>query len=346
MTRNNLLSEKLSYNGESPTPTHLHLCTYNAEGMQRYTGENIASLEPYLGQKSIDWIQIHGLQNAAVIEDICQHFGIDFLITQDILNANHQTKIEEHERYNVIILKLLSPDGENDFIPQQLSIVQGEKFLLTFTERDSDFFNEIETAIRNNVLKIRNRQSDFLLSVLLNSVMASYMSIIVSMEDDLEDIEERLISPGSGEIPGIDDIQTHRKNYRMIKKNIFPLKEEFSKLLHTENILLHKQNRPFFSDVNDHLQFIIQTLEGCREMFPALVELYLSNNDLRMNNIMKQLTVVSTIFIPLTFLVGIWGMNFRNMPELDWQYGYLYAWGLMLLTAIAVYLYIKRKKWY
>ena len=262
------------------------------------------------------------------------------------MNANHQTKIEEHEKYNVIILKLLSYDEKNELIPQQLSIIQGEKFLLTFTERESDFFNEIETAIQNNVLKIRDRQSDFLLSVLLNSVMACCMSIIISMEDDLEDIEERLMSPDTAEIPGIDDIQTHRKNYRLIKKTIIPLKEEFSKLLHNENILLHKANRPFFNDVNDHLQFIIQTLDSCREMFPTLVELYVSNNDLRMNNIMKQLTVVSTIFIPLTFLVGIWGMNFHNMPELSWEYGYLYAWGLMLITAVAVYLYIKRKKWY
>ena len=346
MTKNNLLSEKLSYNGVSPTPTHLRLCSYNAGSVQQYTSENIENILPYLAQKSIDWIQIYGLQNTSVIQEICQHFDIDFLIMQDILNANHQTKIEEHEKYNVIILKLLSVDEENGLIPQQLCIVQGEKFILTFTEKDSDFFNEIETAIQNNVLKIRNRQSDFLLSVLLNSVMASFMSIIISMEDDLEDIEERLMSPDSGEIPGIDDIQTHRKNYRLIKKHILPLKEEFSKLLHNENILLHKVNRPFFNDVNDHLQFIIQTLDGCREMFPTLVELYVSNNDLRMNNIMKQLTVVSTIFIPLTFLVGIWGMNFHSMPELSWQYGYLFAWSIMLLTAIVVYLYIKRKKWY
>ncbi len=346
MTRNNLLSENLSYNGISPTPTHLHLCSYNAESVQRYTSENIESLLPHLAQKSMDWIQIHGLQKATVIQDICRHFNIDFLVAQDILNANHQTKIEEHEKYNVIILKLLSYDEKNELIPQQLSIIQGEKFLLTFTERESDFFNEIETAIQNNVLKIRDRQSDFLLSVLLNSVMACCMSIIISMEDDLEDIEERLMSPDTAEIPGIDDIQTHRKNYRLIKKTIIPLKEEFSKLLHNENILLHKANRPFFNDVNDHLQFIIQTLDSCREMFPTLVELYVSNNDLRMNNIMKQLTVVSTIFIPLTFLVGIWGMNFHNMPELSWEYGYLYAWGLMLITAVAVYLYIKRKKWY
>ena len=123
-------------------------------------------------------------------------------------------------------------------------------------------------------------------------------------------------------------------------------KEQMSKLFHADNVLLHKANRPFFNDVNDHLQFVLQTLDGCRDMISALVDLYLSNNDQRMNNIMKQLTIVSTIFIPLTFLAGIWGMNFEWMPELGWKYGYLMAWGLMLVTGIGVYLFFKRKKWY
>ena len=123
--------------------------------------------------------------------------------------------------------------------------------------------------------------------------------------------------------------------------------EEISKLLHPiDNDLLHKASRPFFNDVNDHLQFVLQTLDGCRDMISALVDIYLSNNDRRMNSIMKQLTVVSTIFIPLTFLAGIWGMNFQWMPELGWRYGYVFAWTLMLILVAVIYFYFKRKKWY
>ena len=265
---------------------------------------------------------------------------------QDILNAEHLTKIEEHDTYNVVILKQLSVDEENTYTPQQLCIVQGSNFVLTFMEHDSDFFNEIHTALKNNTLKIRNRQSDFLLSVMLNSVMASFMSIISRMEDQLEDMEESLLSPQTRSGLKLEDIQPYRKDARLIKKCILPLKEQMSKLFHTDNVLLHKANRPFFNDVNDHLQFVLQTLDGCRDMISALVDLYLSNNDQRMNNIMKQLTIVSTIFIPLTFLAGIWGMNFEWMPELGWKYGYLMAWGLMLVTGIGVYLFFKRKKWY
>lgn len=345
MTKNNLLSEQLNYIGTGCTPTHLHLCSYNAESIYLRDGNNIDELRPFLRKNAINWIQIHGFRNTEEIQNICQYFKVDFLTAQDILNSKHLTKIEEHETYNVVLLKLLS-SSEDTYLPQQMVIIQGDNFLLTFMERETDFLSDINDALEMNVLKIRTRQSDFLLSVILNSVMASFMSIISDFEDGLEDLEEQMLSPDQNELPGIEYIQQYRRNFRLIKKCIMPFKEEISKLLHADNELLHKTNRPFFNDVNDHLQFVLQTLEGCRDMISALVDLYLSNNDHRMNNIMKQLTVVSTIFIPLTFLAGIWGMNFQWMPELNWRYGYLFAWALMIILVTAIYFYFKRKKWY
>ena len=219
-------------------------------------------------------------------------------------------------------------------MPQQIAIVQGGNYLLTFMEKETDFLNDINTALEKNVLKIRNRQSDFLLSVILNSVMASFISIISELEDGLEDLEEQLLSPEQADMLDIENIQQYRRNFRVIKKCILPLKEEISKLLHTtDNDLLHKASRPFFNDVNDHLQFVLQTLDGCRDMISALVDIYLSNNDRRMNSIMKQLTVVSTIFYSVDFSSRIWGMNFQWMPELGWRYGYVFAWTLMLNTS-------------
>lgn len=345
MAKNNLLSEKLNYIGESRTPTHLHLCSYNVGEIQTASGKNLDEILPYLREDAINWIQVHGLENTETIQHLCTYFHIDFLTTQDILNSQHLTKIEEHDTYNVVLLKQLSPNEENEYTPQQFCIVQGENFVLTFLERETDFFNEINTALADNVLKIRSRQSDYLMSVMLNSVMASFMSIISKMEDGLEDLEEKLLSPTDVN-PGIEEIQQYRRNFRLIKRSILPLKEQFNKLFHTENNLIHKASRPFYNDVNDHLQFVLQTLEGCRDMISALLDLYLTNNDRQMNNIMKQLTIVSTIFIPLTFLAGIWGMNFKLMPELDWRFGYLFAWALMLLLGVGLYFYFRRKKWY
>lgn len=130
-----------------------------------------------------------------------------------------------------------------------------------------------------------------------------------------------------------------------VKKGVMPLKEQFSKLLRSENSLIYRSNKAFYNDVNDHLQFVLQTMEICRETLSSLVDLYISNNDIRRNEIMKRLTVVSTIFIPLTFLVGIWGMNFAIMPELNWKYGYFLAWSIMIITAVLISIYLKRKKW-
>ena len=272
-------------------------------------------------------------------------FCIDFLTTQDILNPEHLTKVEEHDDYNVIIIKLLTMNKDRDYESMQLCIIQGKSYVLTFVEKETDFFNEIISALNKNTLKIRHRQSDYLLSVILNSSMANFMSVLTTMEDELEDMEEALIVPHNPDAPGIENIQKYRKNYRIIKKCIFPMKEHINKLFHADNELLNEQQRPFFNDVNDHLQFVLQTMESCRDLITAIVDLYISRNDQRLNDIMKQLTIVSTIFIPLTFLAGIWGMNFEWMPELHWEYGYLFAWTLMLTMGISLFFFFRHKKW-
>lgn len=349
--KNNLLSEKLIYTGDSNTPTHLHLCTYNAIEIQEISGDTFQSVAGTLNNERINWLQVHGMKDTETIHQICSHFEIDFLVLQDILNANHPTKIEEHDKHIVLILKLFYPNErkeENDLdelLQQQVCIILGNNYVLTFLEEETDFFDDISTALRNDILKIRGRQSDYLLSVLLNSIMGNYISTISSIDDALEDLEEELLTITNGNDIGIQ-IQSLRRQYMLMKKSILPLKEQYVKLLRAENLLIHKVNRAYFNDVNDHLQFVLQTIEICRETLSSLVDLYISNNDLRMNDIMKRLTVVSTIFIPLTFLVGVWGMNFKFMPELDWRYGYLFAWIIMIVIGIVVYLFFKKKNWY
>ena len=316
--KNNLLSEKLIYTGDSLTPTHIHLCTYNATEMQESSGDTFQSVKATLDSARINWLQVHGLKDTETIREICAHFEIDFLVLQDILNADHPTKIEEHDKYIVLILKLFYPNTHkeenelDELLQQQVCVILGSNYVLTFLEQE-----------------IRSRQTDYLLSVLLNSIMTNYISTISSIDDALEDLEEELLTITDENDIGIQ-IQSLRRQYMLMKKSILPLKEQYVKLLRAENLLIHKVNRAFFNDVNDHLQFV----------------LYISNNDLRMNDIMKRLTIVSTIFIPLTFLVGVWGMNYKWMPELDWRYGYLFAWILMGVIGIVVYLYFRKKKWY
>lgn len=347
--KNNLLSEKLIYTGDSLTPTHLHLCSYNATGWQEQAGDSFATIQKELHSNRINWLQVHGLKNTKAIQEICNYFNIDFLILQDILNANHPTKIEEHENYLVLILKLFHPhheeNGMEELTQQQVCMILGDRFVLTFLEEETDFFNDVTMAIHSDILHIRNKESDYLLSVLLNSIMGNYIATISSIDDALGDLEEELLGISKDDDIGTR-IQVLRREYMLMKKAVLPLKEQYLRLTRTENKLIHKTNHAYFNDVNDHLQFVLQTIEICRETLSSLVDLYISNNDLRLNNIMKRLTIVSTIFIPLTFLAGVWGMNYKWMPELNWRYGYLFAWFVMGFIGIVVYLFFKKKNWY
>lgn len=348
---NNLLSEELIYNGESETQTHLHLYTYNSISVEETSSSSFKTIKPSLCSNKINWLQVHGLKNTETIRQICSHFEIDFLILQDILNANHPTKIEIHDNYIVLIMKLFNQiprEEDNDLDEldvQQICLILGDNYILTFLENETEFFDNVYRAIKSDILKIRSRQTDYLLSILLNNVMGNYTAIITSIDDQLEDLEEELLTISNNKDIGFQ-IQALRSQYMTMKRSVIPLKEQYIKLLRGEHSLIHKANRAFYSDVSDHLQFVLETIEICRETLSSLVDLYYSNNDLKMNNIMKRLTVVSTIFIPLTFLVGVWGMNFQFMPELGWKYGYMYAWGLMAITGIAISIWLYRKKWY
>ena len=348
---NNLLSEQLIYNGESETHTHLHLNSYNAEGVGETSSTTFGDIRESILRNKINWLQVHGLRNTETIRDICTFFDIDYLVIQDILNANHPTKIEIHDDYIVVILKIYNQiprEEDNDLDEldqQQICIIMGDNYVLTFMENESEFFDNVYRALRKDTLKIRSRQTDYLLSVLLNNVMGNYTTIITSIDDQLEDLEEELLTISNSRDIGIL-IQSLRSQYMTIKRSVLPLKEQYIKLIRGENPLMHKANRAFYNDVNDHLQFVFETMEICRETLSSLVDLYISNNDLRMNDIMKRLTIVSTIFIPLTFLVGIWGMNFQFMPELGWKHGYLCAWALMIIVAVLISVWLRRKKWY
>ena len=339
-TNNTLLTARLSYDSENMAPTRLHLFSYNANDIDEHIENDLQILIPETERPDyIHWLQICGLQNTSDIQNICTHFGINFLVMQDILNPNHPCKIEEYEKFNIVIAKYFDKEKES-----QVSIVQGENFILTFMEYETPAFRGIENALRNNILKIRTRPSDYLLTVLLNDLVTNFISVSAQIDNSLEDLESELLLEKSAYEIGIE-IQTLRRRYLLLKRTVLPLKEQYSRLIRSDSPLIHKTNRAFFNDLNDHINYVAQNIEICRETLSSLVDLYISNNDLRMNSIMKRLTIVSTIFIPLTFLVGVWGMNFDNMPELSWQYGYIAAWLLMICIGVGVYIFLKTKKW-
>ena len=336
--KNNFLSEKLTYNGDERTATHVHLVSYNSAGMTVSDNAEIDASALSLDPASVSWVRVHGLKDTERIRALCAAFGIDFLVVQDILNVDHPSKVEEYERYNFVVAKY-SCHGEMAHI----SLVQGENFVLSFSETETALFDGVQKAITDNVLKIRTRPTDYLLSVMINGLVADYASLASSIDDDMDDLASELIAAVDARDIGAQ-ILSLRRRYMDLKRTVMPLKEQFSRLLRSDSRLIRKGTRPFLNDVNDHLLYVAQSIDSCRETLASLMDLYVSNNDLRMNDIMKRLTVVSTIFIPLTFLVGVWGMNFRNMPELEWKYGYAAAWGVMIVIGVIVYLFFRTKK--
>ena len=286
LDNSSLLSDRLIYTGESDTPTHLHLCTYNAQGEENHSSKNFINISQYLNANKVNWLQVHGMKDTEMIREICNYFKVEFLVVQDILDPNQPTKIEVHDDYTVIIIKLFTrktADEELEIIEleqQQICIILGKNFVLTFLEEETEFFCGVEKAIKRDVLKIRTRTSDYLLSVLLSGIMSNYITIVNNIEDQLEELEDELLTLSNNQDIGIQ-IQGLRRQYMTVKKGVMPLKEQFSKLLRSENSLIYRSNKAFYNDVNDHLQFVLQTMEICRETLSSLVDLYISNNDIR-----------------------------------------------------------------
>lgn len=336
---NNLLSEKLVYNGDETGTTRIRLVSYNAAGVAESVPADLSVPVSALPTDAVHWVRVNGLQDTERIRILCTAFGVDFLVVQDILNIEHQSKVEEYADFDFIIAKHFADDNIT-----HVGLIQGRNFVMSFADCEEAIFDGVMKALTDNVLKIRTRTSDYLLTVLLNTLVAGYASVASSLDSELDELEIELISSTDDRDSGAR-IQTLRRRYIDLKSAVQPLKGQYTRLLRTDSGLVRNATRPFFNDVNDHLLYVLQSLDGCRETLSSLMDLYISNNNLRMTDIMKRLTIVSTIFIPLTFLVGVWGMNFEFMPELRWRYGYLVAWIIIIVTAAAVVIIFRSKRW-
>lgn len=343
--KNNLLNETLSYNGEIQKPTIIELISYSPEGVSTHKKKEWQGESVQFNENLTYWVRVDGLTNPNLIQQITNHIDLDFLSAQDIMNINHSPKIEEFEDFVLVIMKYFLKSEDEGYMPFQISLVLGENYLISFSEQAHLFMDDIFNALKNDVLRIRHRGADYLLSVIINGIIANHTTALLELNDSLDDLEDELLmiknSTNFGAI-----IQEKRREYIKFKKAILPLKDQYPRLLRANNKLISPSNKSSFNDVNDHLQYVLQNIEMGKESLTSLVELYMSNNDLKMNDIMKRLTIVSTIFIPLTFLVGVWGMNFKSMPEINWEYGYIAAWAIMIITSLIIYFYFKFKKWY
>ncbi len=346
--RSHYFSDEYYYEGNNDLDTSLRLIRYNKE-----TWENVPlktdgnSLRKYIKDDCINWFNIRGFRNGKLIASVVKEFGLHPLNVKDILNPAEVVKVENQKDYFFITLNNCSFNAKNHISTEHICLFVCRNIIISFCETEATVFLLVEKAIKQNILNIRQGGEGVLLAFLLNAVVADLIKTADRVEQMLEKLEDVLLENhyNQGNV-GIK-IQQCLHAHLLIRKNVQPLKDEFPKLLiHRDDMLITPQAVPLLSDVSDQVKYILQATDNSKDMIASLVDLYVSNNDLRTNAIMKRLTIVSTLFIPITFLVGVWGMNFHFMPELDWKFGYFFAWITILLTVLITWLLMKKKKWF
>ncbi|MDR1760869.1 MAG: magnesium/cobalt transporter CorA, partial [Bacteroidales bacterium] len=339
---NDLLQEKLEYTGTNTTETSITQFCFDHESCVQQTID--ANTFVRSNTDKTTWIQVKGLSNAEKVGKLCEQFEIPRLIIQDILTTQHIAKIDYLNDFIFVVSNVFSYSAYDTLENEHICLILGKNFVLSFQESNANHFAAIENALKTQQGRISQQHADYLFNFLFSTLIDCYLEVLEIQQNLLLDMEDSLMEFQSIQDTTNISIHNYRHDYLLLKKSLFPLKEQFSQLLLWDDSLIAKENHIYFRDTNDHLQQAYMIIEGNRETIASILDLYLANNDLRMNHIMKQLTVVASIFIPLTFLVGLWGMNFRFMPELEWKYGYLFSWIIIIASGICSYVYFRKKK--
>ncbi len=323
--------------------TQMSMMTYAPESAVYLEDIDIAAARETLNSDQFAWINIDGLHDAEFIAAIGKRFQIEALILEDVVNTKHLPKFEEEEGCVFMILKMLYVDKEENKIEQEhLSLILQDKKVISFQEKKGDVFDTIRERILNGKGKVRNKGIDYLLFLLLDAVVDNYYLVLQYLEEQTESFETNLLKEDPTDL---EDILQLKKQLIELRKTIYPLTEMLTKVIEVENELIGEDSLKYFRDVHDHIKHVTETFKDLREMTNGLIDLYMMNASNQMNHVMKTLTIVATVFIPLTFVAGIYGMNFDYMPELHWEYGYAFVWGIMFVAALGMYWFMKRKRW-
>jgi magnesium transporter len=303
----------------------------------------------FKGKPTVTWINIDGLHQADILEKLGSCYGIHPLVLEDIL-ADQRPKIEDYDDYIFIVLKMLycNEIGDEDLgdcriDSDQISIILGQNFIISFKEKEVDVFNPIRDRLRTAKGKIRKNGADYLAYSMIDSIVDHYFVIMEMLGDRFEKVEDAVVASPEPKILPI--IYNLKSNMLFLRKSVWPLREAISKMQRTDSPLISEPTKMYFRDVYDHTIQVIENIETFRDMSASLLEIYLSSQSNKLNEVIKLLTIISTIFIPLTFLAGLYGMNFRYMPELESRWGYPVVLTLMFLVVAVMLTYFKRKRW-
>ncbi|MDR3168112.1 MAG: magnesium/cobalt transporter CorA [Treponema sp.] len=319
----------------------LSIIGYDPVGAWMKTAGTVDELLGYRNPAGLTWINVNGPENSREINRIAEFFHIHPLTVEDIMDTGQRPKIEEFDHYLFIILKSLKGGDVPEM--EQISLILMEDTVITFQEVPGDPFDGIRKRILNNAGRIRRMGADYLAYVLMDSVVDAYFLVLDVLGSRIENFEERAIDENDNFL--IPDLQRVKQNLLRIRRVIWPLRESLSSLFRLDSKLINDELEPFLKDLYDNLIQAAETVENYRELMAGVLEVNLSSISNRMNRVMKVLTIISTIFIPLTFIVGVYGMNFAHMPELNYPYAYPITWAVIVLIAAGMLFFFKRRHW-
>jgi len=334
----------ISYMGDKERSDSVIFNTiYNADGFETKEFKNLDQFIKSERSGHISWVNVIGISDETFIGRLGKYFDLNPLVLEDVVNTEQRPKIDEYNNYIFGVFRMLYISEEDEIIGEHIAIILLENTVLVFQEVKADVFNGLRDRISGKLGRIRNRGADYLFFTLLDAIVDNYFLAIENLNHRIEALEEEVYN--NPEPIVAKNIQQLKKEVLKIRRWIYPVKELINRLIDSENPLITKDTKLFLRDVLDHAIEINESLQIYREMSISLMEMYMSNMSNKMNEVMKVLTIMASIFIPLTFIAGVYGMNFEHMPELHYKYGYYVVWAVMIVLFIGMMFYFKKKKW-
>lgn len=322
----------------------ISVINFNEKDFKHEQNCSVSTLRSYVSDDSTTWINVSGIHNTQIVEEIGKEFSIHPLVLEDIVNVSHRPKVEEHQDYIFFTCKLIEENKENlTENPDQISLILGNNWIISFLERPTLLFNNFIERIEQAKGIVRTRKADYIFYRILDIVIDNYFFIVDRSSESLEMLDEAVSRDDNEEIS--KDLHNFKNQMIKLRKMMLPLREAISSLLRDEFDQISEPVKHYLRDAYEHVLQINENIDNQREMAGGLLDLYMTGISNKMNQIMQVLTMFATIFIPLTFIAGVYGMNFTYMPELQWKYGYAIIWGIMLVVATGFIIYFKRKKW-
>jgi magnesium transporter len=323
--------------------SRIRILDYDEQEVREKKAALLDECVPFRDTASVTWIDIEGLQDVGLLDRLGSSYGLHPLILEDILNTDQRPKSDDMESYIYVVLKMLDFDPASlAIVSEQVSIVFGRNFVISIQEgREGDLFEPLRERIRNGKGRIRKLGPDYLAYSLLDTIIDHYFLILEKFAERIETLEENLVSDPKPET--LHQIHSMKREMIFLRKSAWPLRELIYNLEKSDSELIQAATKIFLRDIYDHAVHIIDSIETYREMLSSMLDIYLSSVSNRMNQVMKVLTIIATIFMPLTFMAGVYGMNFKFMPEIGWRWGYPLVL-LIMFTVAAVMLYLFRKK--